>query len=203
MTYTFVGLGNPGEEYEDTRHNAGRMMLLWLAKSEGAEWKTDKKLNAQVATINIGKKTRGNIGGTRALLVLPDSFMNNSGKSVKPLIGSLKAAEKLLVIYDDLDLPFGSAKMSFNKSSGGHRGLESVIKALKTEKFARIRIGTSPTSPTGKLRKPQGEEKVMKHILGKFKPDEMLVLKKLSKKVSAALETFTTSGLGSAMTEFN
>jgi PTH1 family peptidyl-tRNA hydrolase len=203
MTYTFVGLGNPGEEYVDTRHNAGRMMLLWLAKSEGAEWKTDKKLNAQVATINIGKKTRGNIGGTKASLILPDSYMNNSGKSVKPLIGSLKAAEKLMVIYDDLDLPFGSAKMSFNKSSGGHRGLESVIKALKTEKFARIRIGTSPTSPTGKLRKPQGEEKVMKHILGKFKPDEMLVLKKLSKKVSAALETFTTSGLGSAMTEFN
>jgi PTH1 family peptidyl-tRNA hydrolase len=195
MTYTFVGLGNPGEEYEDTRHNAGRMMLLWLAKSHGAEWKADKKIGALTTKIKIGKSP--------AVLVLPDSFMNNSGKSVKPLIGSLKAAEKLMVIYDDLDLPFGSAKMSFNKSSGGHRGLESVIKALKTEKFARIRIGTSPTSPTGKLRKPQGEEKVMKHILGKFKPDEMLVLKKLSKKVNAALETFTTSGLGAAMTEFN
>jgi len=195
MTYTFVGLGNPGEEYVDTRHNAGRMMLLWLAKGEGAEWKTDKKINAQVAKIKLGKSP--------AVLVLPDSYMNNSGKSVKPLIGSLKAAEKLMVIYDDLDLPFGSAKMSFNKSSGGHRGLESVIKSLKTEKFARIRIGTSPTSPTGKLRKPQGEEKVMKHILGKFKPDEMLVLKKLSKKVSAALETFTASGLSAAMTEFN
>ncbi len=195
MTYTFVGLGNPGEEYENTRHNAGRMMLLWLAKSDGAEWKYDKKLNAQVAKIKLGK--------TPAILVLPDSFMNNSGKSVKPLIGSLKAAEKLMVIYDDLDLPFGSAKMSFNKSSGGHKGLESVIKALKTEKFARIRIGTSPTSPTGKLRKPQGEEKVLKHILGKFKPEEMLVLKKLSKKINTTLETFVTFGLSSATTEFN
>ena len=203
MTYTFVGLGNPGEEYENTRHNAGRMMLLWLAKSEGAEWKYDKKINAQVATINLGKKTHGNIGSAKALLVLPDSYMNNSGKSVKPLVGSLKATEKLLVIYDDLDLPFGSAKMSWNKSSGGHRGLESVIKALKTEKFARIRIGTSPTTPSGKLKKPQGEEKVMKHILGKFKPDEMLALKKLYKKVAQALETFTTSGLSAAMTEFN
>ena len=207
MTYTFVGLGNPGEEYENTRHNAGRMILLWLAKSEGAEWKYDKKINAQVAAINLGsnlgKKTHGNIGSAKALLVLPDSYMNNSGKSVKPLVGSLKAAEKLLAIYDDLDLPFGSAKMSWNKSSGGHRGLESVIKALKTEKFARIRIGTSPTTPSGKLRKPQGEEKVMKHILGKFKPDEMLALKKLYKKVAQALETFTTSGLSAAMTEFN
>jgi len=161
-------------------------------KKRSAEWKTDKKLNAQVATINIGKKTRGNIGGTKASLILPDSYMNNSGKSVKPLIGSLKAAEKLMVIYDDLDLPFGSAKCLLTIFRWTPR-VGSVIKALKTEKFARIRIGTSPTSPTGKLRKPQGEEKVMKHILGKFKPDEMLVLKKLSKKVSAALETFTTS----------
>lgn len=202
-SFIFVGLGNPGEEYENTRHNAGRIMLLWLAKSEGAEWKYDKKINAQVAKVKLGKSP--------AVLVLPDSFMNNSGKSVKPLLALgdtsgkkiERAAEKLMVIYDDLDLPFGTAKISFNKSSGGHRGLESVIKSLKTEKFARIRIGTSPTSPTGKLRKPQGEEKVMKHILGKFKPEELLVLKKISKKINQALQTFVTSGLSSAMTEFN
>jgi len=195
MTYIFVGLGNPGEEYDETRHNTGRMMLQNLAKTNDAEWKTDSKLNAQVAKIKIGKSS--------VTLVLPDSFMNNSGKSVKPLIGSIKAAEKLMVIYDDLDLPFGSSKMSFNKSSGGHRGLESIIKSIKTEKFARIRIGISPTSPSGKMRKPQGEEKVLKHILGKFKPDELLVLKKLSKKVSTALETFVESGLSVAMTGFN
>jgi PTH1 family peptidyl-tRNA hydrolase len=117
MSYIFVGLGNPGGEYELTRHNTGRMILEWLAKSEGAEWKSDKKLSAQTAKIKIGKSP--------ITLILPDTFMNNSGKSIKALVANSKAAEKMLVIYDDLDLPFGTAKMSFNKSSGGHRGYVS------------------------------------------------------------------------------
>lgn len=196
MAHIFVGLGNPGEEYLQTRHNTGRMLLEMFAKEVKApEWKYDKKLNGQVTKIKIGKFP--------VMLLLPDTFMNNSGKSVKPLVTSIKGAEKLIVIYDDLDLPFGSSKISFNKSSGGHKGLESIIKALKTEKFARIRIGISPTTPSGKLRKPQGEEVVIKVILGKFKPEELLVLKKLSKKVNIALETFVSDGVGKTMTEFN
>ena len=198
MSYIFVGLGNPGEQYLGTRHNTGRMILLALnssLKSDAGEWKTDKKLNAQIAKVKIGK--------SQVVLVLPDTFMNNSGKSVKTLVTSAKGAEKLVVIYDDLDLPFGANKISFNKSSGGHKGVESIIKALKTEKFARVRVGISPTSPSGKMRKPMGEEHVMKHILGKFKPDEMMQLKKLSKKISTALETFVSSGLEKAMTDFN
>ena len=190
------------------------------------EWKADKKLFAQVAKIKIGK--------IPITLVLPETFMNNSGKSVKSLVTSVKQAEKMIVIYDDLDLPFGSSKISFNKSSGGHKGLESIIKTVKTEKFARIRIGISPTSPSSKMRKPQGvrsrgttsqdlvrifqskanekvdkvyssrrEDAVSKHILGKFKPNEISDLKKLSKKVNLALEVFVTSGLEKAMTEFN
>ena len=139
MTYIFVGLGNPGEEYVGTRHNTGRMMIEFFAKEMKAEWKYDKKLNGQTAKVKIGK--------TSATLLLPDTFMNNSGKSVKPLLVPgvtwdkkkvEKAAEKLVVVYDDLDLPFGSSKISFNKSSGGHKGLESIIKALKTEKHFDI-----------------------------------------------------------------
>lgn len=195
MSYVFVGLGNPGLEYEGTRHNTGRILLTFLGKQYDAEWKSGKNLSAQVAKIKIGK--------TPVTLILPDTFMNNSGKSVKPLVTSIKLAEKLVVIYDDLDLPFGSSKISFNRSSGGHKGLESIIKSIKTEKFARIRVGISPVTPTGKLKKPQGEEAVMKVIMGKFKPEEILVLKKLSKKVNEALETFVSGGLQSAMTEFN
>lgn len=194
-SYIFVGLGNPGEEYKNTRHNTGRMILEWFVKSLGEEWKYDKKINAQISKIKIGKSA--------ATVVLPDTFMNNSGKAVKPFITSIKSAEKLIVIYDDLDLPLGASKISFNKSSGGHRGLESIIKSLKTEKFARIRIGVSPTTPTGKLKKPQGEEKVMKHILGEFKPEEMMQLKKISKKVFVALENFVGEGLEKARNEFN
>ncbi len=195
MSYIFVGLGNPGDEYKNTRHNTGRMMLEWYARAYEAEWKFDKKINAQVAKIKVGKSP--------VTLVLPDTFMNNSGKTVKSLVTSVKGAEKLMVIYDDLDMGFGAHKISFNKSSGGHRGLESIIKSLKTEKFARIRIGISPTTPSGKTKKPVGEDKVMKFILGEFKPEEITALKKISKKVTLALDTFVTSGIEKARNEFN
>jgi peptidyl-tRNA hydrolase, PTH1 family len=195
MSYIFVGLGNPGEEYEGTRHNTGRILLSWFGKSVGAEWKIDGKAKATIAKVKVGKTT--------VTLILPDTFMNNSGRSLKPLVTNLKSAEKLMVIYDDLDLPFGKSKISFNKSSGGHKGLESIIKAIKTEKFARIRVGISPVSPSGKMKKPNGDEAVTKIILGKFKPDELTELKKLSKKVNLTLETFVSDGLEKAMTGFN
>lgn len=195
MSYIFVGLGNPGKEYENTRHNTGRILVEWFGKSLDAEWKNDKKLNAEVSKVKVGK--------TSVTLVLPDTFMNKSGNSIKQLVSSSKQAEKLLVIYDDLDLPFGTNKISFNKSSGGHRGLESIIKNIKTEKFARIRVGISPTTASGKIKKPKGEEKVTKVIMGKFKDDEMKELKKLSKKINQALETFIGDGLEKAMTGFN
>ncbi|MBA3732843.1 aminoacyl-tRNA hydrolase [Patescibacteria group bacterium] len=195
MSYILVGLGNPGAEYEETRHNTGRMLVEWFGKSLDADWKADKKLNAQVAKVKVGKQT--------VTLVLPDTFMNDSGKSVKPLVGSVKAAEKMIIIYDDLDMPFGKSKISFNRSSGGHRGVESIIKAIKTEKFSRVRIGISPTTPTGKIKKPSGEAAVTKVILGKFKPEEVAELKKLSKKVNQTIETFISDGLDKAMTGFN
>jgi len=195
MSYVIVGLGNPGQEYEGTRHNTGRILLTMFGKQYDAEWKTDGKLSAQVAKIKIGKSP--------VTLVLPDTFMNNSGKSIRPLVTSIKLAEKLLVIYDDLDMPFGNSKISFNKSSGGHKGLESIIKAIKTEKFVRMRVGISPKTPTGKIKKPSGEDAVMKVIMGKFKPEELLVLKKLSKKIGEVLEIFVSDGLSKAMTVFN
>lgn len=195
MAYIFVGLGNPGEEYRETHHNTGRMILEWLGKSLDAEWKLDKKLNATVSKVKIGK--------TPVTLVLPETFMNNSGKAIKPLVTSVKSAEKLVVIYDDLDLPFGVNKISFNKSSGGHRGLESIIKNIKTEKFARVRVGISPTTPSGKIKKPKGEEAVTKVIMGEFKEGEIKELKKFSKKINEALETFVSEGLEKAMTGFN
>ena len=107
------------------------------------------------------------------------------------------------MIYDDLDLPIGSMKISFNKSSGGHRGLESIISALKTEGFLRVRVGVSPVTAGGKLKKPKGEDAVGKHILGVFKKPEQEVLKKLSKKVSDALEVLMKDGKEVAMGEFN
>ena len=129
--------------------------------------------------------------------------MNHSGKAVAKFVKSKKAAENLIVVYDDIDLPLGTIKISYNKGSGGHKGLESVVKALKTKEFVRIRIGISPATPTGKIKKPEGEKKVLDFILAKFKPAEKEILKKVFKNVSEALEILITNGRERAMNQFN
>lgn len=191
MNYIIVGLGNPGAEYEGTRHNLGRMVLdAFVKKNDWAEWQEDKKLKALVAS--------GKVGKNKASLIKPETFMNKSGEAVKSLIKSKKAAETLVVIHDDLDLPLGKIKISFNKSSGGHRGVESVIKAVKTEEFIRLRLGISGETASGKIKKPQGEEKVISSILGEFKKSEEDELKKVIKKSAIALEMIITDGWNKA-----
>ena len=196
MPYIIAGLGNPGEEYENTRHNTGRIMLeCFRAAHEFPDWKEDKKTKALLSKDKIGKES--------VLLIEPNNFMNNSGKSIAPLAASKKAAEKTIIIYDDIDLPLGTIKISFNRSSGGHNGIESVIKNLKTREFARVRVGVSKITAKGVAKKPKGEEAVLKFLLGEFKKDELAELKKISKKVSSALEMIILEGREKAMGEFN
>lgn len=172
-----VGLGNPGKEYENTRHNTGRIMVGLVEK------KLDSKLKIKFVT--------------------PDNFMNNSGKAVAPLIKTKKDLKDLVVVYDDIDLPLGKIKISFNRSSGGHNGLNSVIKALKSEEFLRIRIGISDATQKGVVKKPKGEKAVLNFLLGEHKKSELEILKKLSKKVSQAVETIFTEGKDKAMSLYN
>lgn len=160
--YTIIGLGNPGEEYEKTRHNTGKMAMEELEKA-----------------------------GVGAKLIHQDTFMNKSGVAVAKVVKSKASAKKLIVIYDDLDLPLGAIRISYNRGSGGHKGLESVARAVKTKEFIRIRIGI------GK----RGD--VEKYILGKFTPKELEVLKKTFKSVVTAVETIIEDGYERAMTEFN
>jgi peptidyl-tRNA hydrolase, PTH1 family len=191
-----VGLGNPGKEYEKTRHNAGRILLEYIADANDfSEWKNDMKLKSD--------RSKGEIKNEKIEFLLPNTFMNNSGNAVAPLIDSPKKLSKLVVVYDDLDLPVGSLKISFNRSSGGHNGVESIIKKVKSREFIRIRIGVSPATPTGKLRKPKGEEAVLKFLLGSFKEDELKILKKLSKKVSEILVCISDGGKDKAMSIYN
>ncbi len=171
-----VGLGNPGKEYENTRHNTGRILVHMIE---------DK------------------IDDVKIKFVTPDNFMNNSGKTVAPLIKNKKDLKDLIVIYDDVDLPLGKMRISFNRSSGGHNGLGSIIKALKSEEFVRIRIGISPSTPSGKLKKPKGEKDILKFLLGEFKKPELENLKKLSKKVTEAIETIFTESKEKAMSLYN
>lgn len=196
MGYVFVGLGNPGQEYDGTRHNTGRSMLeAFASQYDFTEWKVQKKLNAL--------ESKGVVEKESITLLLPQTFMNKSGASVAPVVTSVKKAEKLVVVHDDLDLPLGRIKVSFNKSSGGHRGVESIMRAIKTEAFVRIRVGISKAGKKGSVKKPIGEEAVGKYILEMFPKKEQEELKTVSKTVVAALTMIAREGVEAAMGEFN
>ncbi len=195
MSIIIVGLGNPGEEYKETRHNTGRLVLEWAIKNfKFSDFHLDKKNQALAAEGKINKE--------KVIAMEPETFMNKSGGSLKNLITSEKKAKDLIVIHDDLDLPIGSMKINFNRGAGGHRGIESIIRAIKTEKFIRIRIGISPKTPKGITKKPKGD-KVGDFILKVFKKEELAELKKVSKNVAAALELIVDDEMSKAMSLYN
>lgn len=174
MSWILVGLGNPDTEYEGTRHNVGKDFVEALAD------KLPKKV--KVAELNV--------------------YMNNSGGPIKKLISSKKAASSLVVVHDELDLPLGKVKISFGSSAGGHNGVKSIEKALKTRDYVRVRVGISPSTASGKLRRPDAE-KIVSFVLSKFKPAEQEKLKKVRKVVGEAIELIVTEGKDRAMTEIN
>ena len=135
--------------------------------------------------------------------MLPDTYMNKSGLEVKKYITSIKKAERLVVVYDDLDLPFGSFKISFGRGSGGHKGIESIVRTIKTKNFVRVRIGISPTTPSGKMKKPKGDKEVHDFILGDFTKKEKETLKKIKKKIHDALLMIIEEGRARAMNTYN
>ena len=144
-----VGLGNPGREYAETRHNVGFMVLDLLARHFGAEWKADKARKAELAA------------GPGVLLVKPQTFMNASGESVGPLMRYYKwEPEQVFVVYDDISFPVGTMRLRAGGSAGGHNGMKSMIAHLGTEKFPRLRVGISAP----------GCKQMVSHVLGKFAP---------------------------------
>ena len=191
-----IGLGNPGLEYEKNRHNTGRILLEQIAKDlDFSDWKKNPKINALVSS--------GTIEDKKFSFVLPETFMNNSGVCVSKIIDEPKKTKDLVVVYDDLDLPFGKIKISYKKSSGGHNGLSSIIKKVRSEEFVRIRIGVSFEDTNGNARKPKGEDAVLKFLLGDFKKEELQVLRKISKNISEILYCISKEGREIAMTKYN
>lgn len=196
ITMIIFGLGNPGEDYTKTRHNVGRILLTEIAKKFNfSDWKNESKYKLE--------KSKGEINGEKFEFILPNTYMNESGQVASFLIKDKKKLSKLIIIYDDIDLPFGSYKISFNKSSGGHNGLNSIIKKLKTQEFLRIRIGLSPVTPKGKIKKPKGEDAVVKFLLGNFREGDLKEIKKLSKKIAEILEVISREGKDKAMSLYN
>jgi PTH1 family peptidyl-tRNA hydrolase len=190
-----VGLGNPGKEYEGTRHNTGFLMLDFILGNK-VEWKPAN-----------GTKLlyfRDSVGGKPTEYIKPTTFMNNSGLAVAYVKDKHKLKlNDIVVIYDDVDLPIGKMKISYDRSSGGHNGIESIIKTLNSKEFLRIRIGIAPVTPSGKIKKPKGEEAMLKFLLGKYKDSELSELKKISKKVLEAIEVALTEGKDKAMSLYN
>jgi len=169
MTHLIVGLGNPGEEYTNTRHNIGRDAVFHFAKkNDFSDFSENKKLKSLVS--------EGKLEKHKTILLLPETFMNKSGDAVSLGVSYFKVKpEKVFITYDDIDLPFGTIKISFNKNSGGHKGVESVIKKIKTKEFYRIRIGINPT------KKKKDAASI---VLKKFDKKDELVLKKLKKTLN-------------------
>lgn len=182
MNYLVVGLGNPGKEYEKTRHNAGRLVID-LAYPD-LQWERDSYAQAGIAK------------DEELFFAKPATFMNLSGESVRYLVDKKEIpAEHVIVIYDDIDLPLGKIKISFDRGSGGHNGIKSIHDHLGTQEFIRIRIGISKVIESGELVKP--------NVLGKFEPEELTILEAVAKKVKLAVHTIVNDGKELAMTEFN
>lgn len=169
-----VGLGNPGDKFLGTHHNIGRGTVLALGKKLNfSEFRFEKKWNAQIA--------EGKIEKTKAIMLLPDTFMNKSGGAVGPVARFYKIKPRdIIVIHDDADIMISRAKLSFSKHSAGHKGVESVKRALGTIDFWRLRIGIQ------KKKRVEAE----KLVLQKLKPDEQKQIKKLEKKIIESITTF-------------
>lgn len=200
-----VGLGNPGKEYEKTRHNAGWLFLDYLKslpESDFEEWREKKKLNSLMSEGFFSMSLRGlakqshfarlneiatsatEAVGTRddsrarIILAKPLTFMNDSGSAVQKLTNHYSlTTSHLIIAHDDIDIPFGEFKIQTNRGPAGHHGVESIIEHLGTKDFARVRIGIAP----------EHRSKAMDHVLKKFSKDELTELSTLFSRIVQSL----------------
>ena len=184
--FLVVGLGNPGEEYADTPHNAGFLVVDRLAEMHGI------RVNRKDSKALTGV---GEIAGKPAMLAKPQTFMNLSGTSVAPLMEKHGfGLADLMVIWDELNLPFGGLKILKNGSAGGHNGAESVIRSLGTREFVRVRLGIHPGHPI-----PSG----MEYLLAPIKRSRKQDMEELVGRAADSVVSIIAEGAAMAMTKFN
>ncbi|MFA5127849.1 MAG: aminoacyl-tRNA hydrolase [Patescibacteria group bacterium] len=161
-----IGLGNPGKEYVNTRHNAGFMALDYLADKLGASFTKNNKFNAEIAESKLGQE--------KAILAKPLTFMNESGRAVRAICDFYKISPSdVLVIHDDKDITLGESKTQTNRTSAGHNGVESIIGHLGTQEFTRLRLG---------IKSPTDIMDTADFVLGKFTTEEKNILVEVIKK---------------------
>jgi len=185
--HLIVGLGNPGAEYAQTRHNAGFLLVEKLAAQWKADWTNERKFKARIA--------KSDRQGKRVLLCEPQTFMNLSGETVGEVTGFYQLPlPQLIVAVDDADLPFGEIRLRPGGSSGGHHGLESIEQHLGSREFARLRIG---------IGRKDGARQITNYVLGKFEPAEQELLEKILERAANQVECWLAAGLQKAMSQFN
>ncbi len=184
-----VGLGNPGVKYQNTRHNVGFMVLDEFATQYAfPAFKLSKKFFALISERNLN--------GDKVILAKPQTFMNESGKTARAISSHYKLSnEDILVVHDDIDLPLGKIKISKNSSSAGHKGVDSIIKFLKTKDFVRFRIGIK-----NEAAKTRDTEKL---VLEKFTEEESAILQNILQKTIKSIVMCVEAGLTKAMSECN
>ena len=188
-----IGLGNPGKEYAHNRHNVGFRCINYLAKIHSIAVK-QHQCQSQIGV--------GEIAGKKVVLAKPKTYMNNSGNAVGRLVQKYGISiEDIIVIYDDMDLPIGKVRLRQVGRSAGHKGIKSIISALRSEEFLRIRLGIG--RPPGEQDSSSKEDIVINYVLSDFTPEEDGVIKPVIAKASDAVECILREGLLSAMNKFN
>lgn len=193
VMYYIVGLGNPGKEYKNTRHNVGWMVMDYMV-TQGLPSPVSSSKYA-------GRISQGMLCENEVTLLYPDTFMNKSGSAVKKLL-PMGEEESLIVVYDDVDIPVGEIKVSFGRGDGGHNGIKSIVSSLGTKEFVRVRVGIAPKSFFGKTKRPKGD-RLPKHVLGDFKKREMKDVEQGLVKAKEAIEVILKKGIEKAMNVCN
>ena len=179
-----VGLGNPGPEYDKTRHNIGFELVDEMAKERDLKWKRDRKFRAKITSIT-----------SSLVLAKPITYMNLSGTAVARLARFHKLKpDQILVVYDDVDLPIGRLRFRANGSAGGHNGIKSIIEYLGTKEFARLKIGIGAAG---------GREAMVDHVLGRFDQEEWREMQKVLAIAADGVNCALSDGLDAAMNQFN
>ena len=183
--FLIVGLGNPGKEYERTKHNTGYMAVDNIANKLGVEIYKNK--------FN-GLHCKTKINGKDVILLKPTTYMNLSGNSIIQYVKYYNIpASNVVIIYDDVDIPFGSMRIKSNGSAGTHNGMKSIVSALKTEEFPRIRIGI----------KPEPEVNLIDYVLSNYTNEQIEKINELSENVYEAVEYIVDGNIERAMNKFN
>jgi len=187
-----IGLGNPGAKYAGTRHNVGFMALERLAAAAGSSFRNQARLQGLLAEVGSGEQ--------RLRLLMPQTFMNESGRAIRSALDWFGLQpQELLVVVDDMDLPFGKLRLRASGSAGGHNGLRSTISHLGTQDFPRLRIGIGAPADNPVERKAR----TIGHVLGRFSPDEQPLLAQVLGEVEAGIGLIQRRGLTLAANRIN